>query len=462
MSRVAGRGIWIVLGLAAITLLGQAQKAQSVTIEICAQWGMVYVANGEYFVQNNIWGANTPQCIHVDDTNGNFRVVQSRHANTGGMPASYPSIVKGCHWGTCTTASGMPIRVSEIGSAPSSWTVSVPTSGRWNVAYDLWLSPNLDTRNGYPGGAEIMIWLDSRGGVQPAGSPVGTVSIGGATWEVWYAQMDWNYIAYRRTTPTHSVSNLDLKAFIDDARARGYVQPSWYLHAIEAGFEIWEGGRGLTSQGFSARVVPSSASSPTPTRTPTPGATATPTRTPTPGATATPTRTPTPTPTPGAGAACRVDYLVRTDWGSGATVDVTIYNLSASPINGWTLAWTFPGNQQIAQLWNGSYTQTGPNVQVQNASWNATINPNGGSVTFGFNLSYSGSNPAPTTFTLNGTPCTGAPAPTATPGASPTPTRTPTPGATATPTRTPTPGPSPTPTRTPTPGATATPTRTPT
>ncbi|MDW8069429.1 MAG: glycoside hydrolase family 48 protein, partial [Anaerolineae bacterium] len=178
--------------------------------------------------------------------------------------------------------------------------------------------------------------------------------------------------------------------------------------------------------------------------------------------------------TPAAGAACRVQYTVLNDWGSGATVDVTIYNLSSSAINGWELAWTFPGNQQITNLWNGSYTQTGANVRVWNASWNASIPPNGGSVAFGFNLTYSGSNPAPTTFTLNGTPCTGTPVPTPTPGATPTatatPTRTPTPAATptatATPTRTPTPGATPTatatPTRTPTPGATPTPTRTPT
>lgn len=39
-----------------------------------------------------------------------------------------------------------------------------------------------------------------------------------------------------------------------------------------------------------------------------------------------------------------------------------------------------PRNQQITQPWNGSYTQTGPNVQVQTPRWNATIAPNGSSV----------------------------------------------------------------------------------
>ncbi|WP_060687355.1 cellulase family glycosylhydrolase [Ardenticatena maritima] len=135
---------------------------------------------------------------------------------------------------------------------------------------------------------------------------------------------------------------------------------------------------------------------PTPTLPP-----STPTPTPVP-----PTPTPVPpTPTPPAGeTACRVDYVVRNEWPGGATVDVTITNTGASTITGWTLAWTFAGNQQIAHLWNGAYTQTGASVTVTNAAWNGTIAP-AGSVTFGFNLNWNGANPTPTTFTLNGQPC---------------------------------------------------------
>ncbi len=195
--------------------------------------------------------------------------------------------------------------------------------------------------------------------------------------------------------------------------------------------------------------------------TPTPGPSLTPT--PTPGVTVTPT--PTPTPTSGGGVGCRVDYRVRDDWGSGATVDVVIYNDSGVAINGWVLRWVFPGNQQITNLWNGVYVQSGNQVEVRNAGWNGYIGPNGGSVMFGFNLAYSGSNLVPTGFTLNGQPCgvvgggpTATPTPTltVTPTPTRTPTRTPTPGVTRTPTRTPTPGVTVTPTWTPTPGATPT------
>jgi hypothetical protein len=141
------------------------------------------------------------------------------------------------------------------------------------------------------------------------------------------------------------------------------------------------------------------------TSTPTPVRTATPvtvTPTPTPVRTATPV-TVTPTPTPGSG-----NYIVTysmNDWGSGATVNITIKNNTSTAVNGWTLAWTFSGNQTITNLWSGSYTQNGTSVSVKDAGYNASIPANGGTANFGFNISYSGTNAIPASFTLNGAAC---------------------------------------------------------
>ncbi|HEY8464403.1 MAG TPA: cellulose-binding domain-containing protein [Bacillota bacterium] len=92
------------------------------------------------------------------------------------------------------------------------------------------------------------------------------------------------------------------------------------------------------------------------------------------------------------------------DWGSGATVNIAIKNNGSAVINGWTLAFSFPGNQKITNLWCAKYSQSGAAVTVSNESWNGSIAP-GGTVTFGFNISYSGSNAKPSDFTLNGQPC---------------------------------------------------------
>ena len=106
-----------------------------------------------------------------------------------------------------------------------------------------------------------------------------------------------------------------------------------------------------------------------------------------------------------AGAGCRVNYVITNQWpgGFGANVDVT--NLGDA-VNGWQLTWNFTAGQGITQAWNVVTTQSGTAVTATNVSYNAAIGT-GGSVSFGFNGSWSGSNPTPVSFALNGVTCTG-------------------------------------------------------
>ncbi|MFB6722902.1 cellulase family glycosylhydrolase [Kribbella sp. NPDC056345] len=103
--------------------------------------------------------------------------------------------------------------------------------------------------------------------------------------------------------------------------------------------------------------------------------------------------------------ACRVDYTTN-DWGSGFGAEVTVSNLGSSVVKGWTLTYTYAGNQTLQHGWNGNWSQAGNKVTVTNASWNDTI-PAGGNVKAGANFSYSGSNAKPTDFAVNGAVCTG-------------------------------------------------------
>ncbi|WP_203855141.1 family 43 glycosylhydrolase [Plantactinospora mayteni] len=125
-----------------------------------------------------------------------------------------------------------------------------------------------------------------------------------------------------------------------------------------------------------------------------------------------------------AAAGCRVTYTISSQWPGGFGANVTIDNLG-DPVNGWQLTWSFGAGQTITQLWNGSFTQSGPNVTVTNTDWNGSL-PTNGSASFGFNGSSTSSNPVPTSFALNGTTCTGAATPTSGPPTSAPPTSTPT------------------------------------
>ncbi len=136
--------------------------------------------------------------------------------------------------------------------------------------------------------------------------------------------------------------------------------------------------------------------------TPTPTPTTSPPPSPTPTPSVTPTATPAPTVTTGTGYA--IAYAMN-DWGNGATVTITITNNGINAVNGWELKFSFPGNQQITNLWSAKYTQSGAAVNVTNEAWNSVIQP-GAMVTFGFNINYSGTNAKPSVFTLNGQICT--------------------------------------------------------
>jgi len=119
-----------------------------------------------------------------------------------------------------------------------------------------------------------------------------------------------------------------------------------------------------------------------------------------------------------AAAGCQVTYAVSAQWSGGFGATVSLTNLG-DPLTSWTLTWSYDAGQQVTQAWNASVTQNGPQVTARNASWNGGLATNAGT-SFGFNGSWTGSNPTPTTFALNGVPCTGTTTPTSTPSTGPT------------------------------------------
>jgi len=111
-----------------------------------------------------------------------------------------------------------------------------------------------------------------------------------------------------------------------------------------------------------------------------------------------------------AAVSCQVDYTLRTAWATGFTADLTIHN-NGDPLTSWAVGFAYSGNQQITgSPWNaGTFTQTGGQVTINNASWNGAV-PTGGVVSgVGFNASFSGTNTNPTAFTINGVACGGTP-----------------------------------------------------
>ncbi|WP_308190633.1 cellulose binding domain-containing protein [Streptomyces sp. HPF1205] len=426
------------------------QPAHAATVRTCDPQGVI--AAGDYTIQANEWNSTAQQCITY--TGGTAWSVDTADFNlSGGAPATYPSIFKGCHWGECTPNSGLPIQVSKLGSAVSSWSTTQPASGAYDVAYDLWIN-STPTTSGQPDGTEIMIWINSRGGVQPFGGKTGTSSAAGHNWDVWTGQQtSWKIISYVLQGGATAVNNLDVKALIADATNRGSVNPSHYLIDAEAGFEIWQGGQGLATNSFSfsastggstggdtqapstpagLTVTGTTASSASLSWSPSTdnvgvtaydvyrggtlaGTTAGTSFTDTGLAASTPytytvkardaagntsaasaavTAT-TAASGGGTGSGCTATYTVASDWGNGFTADVTVTNKGSAPTHGWTVSWTYAGSQQVTNAWNATVTQSGASVSAANLGYNGAIAP-AAATQFGFQGTYSGSNPVPT------------------------------------------------------------------
>lgn len=100
---------------------------------------------------------------------------------------------------------------------------------------------------------------------------------------------------------------------------------------------------------------------------------------------------------------CAVTYSASS-WNVGFTGSLKLTNTSTAPLT-WTLAFAFPSGQQLTQGWSATWAQTGSAVTAAGLGWNATLAP-GASTDIGFNGSHTGTNTAPTSFTVNGVACT--------------------------------------------------------
>lgn len=105
---------------------------------------------------------------------------------------------------------------------------------------------------------------------------------------------------------------------------------------------------------------------------------------------------------------CRVNYSAS-NWGGGGGfgATVTITNTGTATVNGWTLAFAFPAGQRVTLPgWSAVWAQASgsPNVTATNLDWNRSL-ASGGATQIGFNGTFTGTNTAPTSFTLNGSAC---------------------------------------------------------
>jgi hypothetical protein len=93
---------------------------------------------------------------------------------------------------------------------------------------------------------------------------------------------------------------------------------------------------------------------------------------------------------------CSASYAIQSSWSGAFQGAISVTNTGTTATTGWTLTWTYSGNQQITQLWNGSETQSGKTVTVTNASYNGSIAAGSTLTGIGFLANVTGTNTVPT------------------------------------------------------------------
>ncbi|WP_157631861.1 RICIN domain-containing protein [Catelliglobosispora koreensis] len=198
----------------------------------CDQWANW--SSGGWTLYNNIWGSGAgPQCIWAN-TPTNWGV-NANHPNTGGIK-SYPNITR--YYGR---------QVSQMGTATSSFNVTVPTSNvAFTSTYDIWSSDNAH---------EIMVWMNRYGPVGAIGSYQTTVTVGGHTWDFYRGSHSGIQVySFLRNGDTVS-GTIDIRAISQWLVNTGRM-PNVTIGNVQFGFEITSasGGQNFAVNSYSVNL----------------------------------------------------------------------------------------------------------------------------------------------------------------------------------------------------------------
>jgi serine/threonine-protein kinase len=101
---------------------------------------------------------------------------------------------------------------------------------------------------------------------------------------------------------------------------------------------------------------------------------------------------------------CAVRYQTRRDASGEFDVELTIVNAGPASLHGWTVEFSFPGDQRVLSVQSAGWSQNGSAVVLRDQGANAVLKA-GSAVTVGISGTYQTGNPLPTMFALRNTAC---------------------------------------------------------
>lgn len=203
--------------VAMIAWAGPASAAVWSSSDKFGQW-----SNGGYTVRNDVWGSGAgPQVIWANSFS-NWGV-WANHPNTGGVKSYGHS------------ARNVGRSLSSLSRLQSSFNVTVPGSGAYETAYDIWANNNA---------FEIMLWMNKTGAVGPIGSRQTSATVGGHSWDVYRGSNGANAVFSFVRQGNTSAATVDIRAVLNWIRSQGWFGDVT-LGEVQFGFEITSSNGGL-------------------------------------------------------------------------------------------------------------------------------------------------------------------------------------------------------------------------
>lgn len=208
------------------------------------------LSRGAYTVENNTWGAYQVsayrQCVYAAPefaTGPRFAWTWDYPAELPDEVKAFPELIHGKKpWAWTSTTPRLPRPVSPAPSLRVDFAVRTEGTGRYNAAFEIWL-----TRSPVAGGEpdvshEVMFWVGHAGDPSPVGLQAGTVTLAdGRPCDLWLGRIKtWDYFGFVFHRPI-SEGVLECGYYLDYLLRQGYLPADVYIASLEFGNEIWHG-----------------------------------------------------------------------------------------------------------------------------------------------------------------------------------------------------------------------------
>ena len=189
------------------------------------------VTEGNYYVTNDSWNADRYigllQTLYVCNYNSWYASVTMNNATGDFAVKTSPNVQE--------TWYPTPTRLSRWKSITSQFSDLPPGVGSnygiWEFEYDIWLNGLADSKS-----TEIMIWTYNNGQT-PSGSPSGSFTDAGHTYEVYRTLPPYQYIAFVDRS-NHLSGHVNLLNFFNYVTSRAWIPASSELYQICNGVEL--------------------------------------------------------------------------------------------------------------------------------------------------------------------------------------------------------------------------------